>query len=360
MIKRFIGVLTALALVFGGVFGWKHLQARKAAEKAAMPPPAATVAAAEARLETWRPRLDAVGSVVATQSVFVSTEIAGQVREIGFESGRRVAKGELLLQLDDQVDRAELDSLKADRRLAEIEFERVSRLVKKKVVSQSDYDKARATLDSATAKVASQRARMGKKAIRAPFAGLLGIRQVDLGQYLAPGAEIVSLQALDPIYADYSLPERHLTRLAVDQPVRVSVQAYPDREFEGTISAVSARIEEGTRAIRIRATLANPEQLLRPGMFARVQTLLPERQDVLTLPERAITYNPYGDSVFVVEGEEGALVVQRRQVETGEVRGGRIEVRRGLEAGDRVVSAGQNKLRNDQSVVIDNSIELDS
>jgi len=284
------------------------------------------------------------------------------VRELGFESGQRVAKGDLLLQLDDQVDRAELDSLKADRRLAEIEFERVARLVKKKVVSQSDYDEARATLDSATAKVASQRARMGKKAIRAPFAGLLGIRRVDLGQYLAPGAEIVSLQALDPIYVDYTLPERHLSRLAVGQSVQLGVQAYPEREFAGRISAISARIEEGTRAIRIRATLANREQLLRPGMFARVQTLLPERQDVLTLPERAITYNPYGDSVFVIEahGDEQAggteQVLRQQFVRLGRAYGDFVDVTDGLQAGDTVVTSGVFKLSSGMKVVIDNTL----
>jgi membrane fusion protein (multidrug efflux system) len=358
VIKRLIIVLVALTLLYGGIFGWKYIQSQKLAARASMPPPPATVATARVRAETWEPRLSAVGSLVATQGVFVSNEIAGQVTDIRFESGQAVAAGELLVQLDDDVDRASLASLLAEQRLADIQFQRAAKLVNEKLVSRSDYDAAQAALESAAAQVDSQRARINKKAIRAPFAGLLGIRRVDLGQYLAPGSEIVSLQSLDPIYAEYSLPERYLSELAVGQRVEVSVAAYPGRTFVGQISAVSPRIDVSTRSVRLRATLKNPEQLLRPGMFAEVHTLLPAHENLLTLPTRAITYNPYGDSVFVVAEEDGALRVQRRQVQTGEERGGRVEIVAGLEAGTQVVSAGQNKLRNGQSVVIDNSVEL--
>ena len=358
MIKRLIIVLLALTLLYGGIFGWKYIQNQKLAARASMPPPPATVATERVRSETWEPRLSAVGSLVATQGVFVSNEIAGQVTDIRFESGQAVAAGELLVQLDDDVDRASLASLLAEQRLADIQFKRAAKLVNEKLVSRSDYDAAQAALESAAAQVDSQRARISKKAIRAPFAGLLGIRRVDLGQYLAPGSEIVSLQSLDPVYAEYSLPERHLSELAVAQPVEVSVAAYPGQTFKGEISAVSPRIDANTRSVRLRATLKNPQQLLRPGMFAEVHTLLPARKNLLTLPARAITYNPYGDSVFVVEEKDGVLRVQRRQVQTGEERGGRLEIVAGLEAGAQVVSAGQNKLRNGQSVAIDNSVEL--
>ncbi len=358
MIKRLIIVLVALTLLYGGIFGWKYVQSQKLAARASMPPPPAAVATARVQAETWKSRLSAVGSLVATQGVFVSNEIAGQVTDIRFESGQAVAAGELLVQLDDDVDRASLASLLAEQRLADIQFKRAAKLVNEKLVSRSDYDAAQAALESAAAQVDSQRARINKKAIRAPFAGLLGIRQVDLGQYLSPGAEIVSLQSLDPIYAEYSLPERHLSELAVGQPVEVNVAAYPGRTFAGRISAVSPRIDANTRSVRLRATLKNPEQLLRPGMFAEVDTLLPERENVLTLPTRAITYNPYGDSVFVVEETDGSLRVQRRQVQSGQQRGGRVEIAAGLEAGTQVVSAGQNKLRNGQAVVIDNSVQL--
>jgi membrane fusion protein (multidrug efflux system) len=281
------------------------------------------------------------------------------VKAIHFESGATVAAGDELVILDDDVDRAELAGLLAEKRLAEIQFERAKKLLRDKTISRSEYDQAEAGLDSAAAQVASQRARIDKKHIRAPFSGQLGIRQVDLGQYLAAGDAIVSLQAMDPIYVDYSLPERYLNQLSVGQAVEVRVQAHPGQVFAGTISAISPRIETGTRSVPVRATLGNPRQRLRTGMFAEVNTLLPPRDDVLTLPEQAVSYNPYGNSVFVVEEKNGGLSVQRRQIETGSVRRGRVEVISGLQEGERVVTAGHNKLRNDMPVQIDNSVQLD-
>jgi membrane fusion protein (multidrug efflux system) len=357
VIKRLILVVLALGLVLGGIFGWKFYQMQQMAAQSGGPPPA-TVAAEPVAREQWRPSLSAVGTLVATQGVEVSSEIAGQVVAIRFESGHTVEEDQVLVQLDDRVDRAELQGLVAAQRLAEIQFERNAKLFKDRTVSRSEYDQARATLDSATAAVVSQRARIDKKRIEAPFAGQLGIRRVDLGQYLAPGDEIVSLQALDPIYLDYSLPERFLREVQVGQEVEVRVQAYPDQRFDGRIDAISPRIERTTRSVPIRATLANGEGRLRPGMFAEVRTLLPLRNDVLTLPQRAITYNPYGDSVFLVQEQDGQQVVERRQVQTGEVRQERVEILQGLQEGDLVVSAGHNKLRNGQSVVIDNSVLL--
>ncbi len=358
MTKRLIIVALALIVLFGGIFGWKYYSGMKKAAVMSAPPPPAVIAAESVRTETWQPNLAAAGSLVATQGVFVANEAAGQVNEIHFESGQQVQAGTLLVQLDDEVDRAELAGLKAAQKLAELNFERAARLVKEKSVSRSDYDQARAALDSTAALVASKQATIHKKAIGAPFTGQLGIRQVDLGQYLAPGSEIVSLQALDPIYVDYSLPERNLSVLSVGQAVEVRVQAYPGKTFKGSISAVSPLIAADTRSVSIRATLENPEQLLRPGMFAEVFTLQPQRAGVLTLSERAITYNPYGNSVFVIEDKDGQLTAQRRQVETGIVRDGRIELIKGITEGEQVVSAGHNKLRNGQAVKIDNSVEL--
>jgi membrane fusion protein (multidrug efflux system) len=322
-----------------------------------MPP--AVIAAEAVQRESWQPGLAAVGSLVAFQGVQVASEIDGQVKAIHFESGAAVAAGDELVILDDDVDRAELAGLLAEKRLAEIQFERAKKLLRDKTISRSEYDQAEAGLDSAAAQVASQRARIDKKHIRAPFSGQLGIRQVDLGQYLAAGDAIVSLQAMDPIYVDYSLPERYLNQLSVGQAVEVRVQAHPGQVFAGTISAISPRIETGTRSVPVRATLGNPQQRLRTGMFAEVNTLLPPRDDVLTLPEQAVSYNPYGNSVFVVEEKNGGLSVQRRQIETGSVRRGRVEVISGLQEGERVVTAGHNKLRNDMPVQIDNSVQLD-
>lgn len=356
--KRLFIVGLALLVLFGGIFGWKYYSDRKMAVAMSAPPPPAVIAAETARRETWQPRLTAVGSLVASQGVFVANETAGQVKEIHFESGQQVTAGTLLVQLDDEVDRAELSGLVAAQRLAELTYERSGRLIKDKSVSRSEYDQAKAGLDSASALVASRQASIRKKAIRAPFTGQLGIRQVDLGQYLAPGAQIVSLQALDPLFVDYSLPERDLSALSIGQAVEVSVQAYPDKTFMGQISAISPHIETQTRSLSIRATLENPDQLLRPGMFAEVGTLLPARGGVMTLPQRAITFNPYGNAVFVIEDKDGQQLAQRRQIETGSVRDGRIEVLKGLTDGEQVVSAGHNKLRNGQPVKIDNSIEL--
>ncbi|NIR32008.1 MAG: efflux RND transporter periplasmic adaptor subunit [Gammaproteobacteria bacterium] len=359
MVKRLIIVLLLLGLVFGGIFGWKHHQAQQQAAQASAPPPPATIAATEVRTESWQPYLFAVGSLVATQGIHVTNEVAGQVEKIHFQSGQVVTEGEPLLQLDDSVDRAELAGLVAQRRLAEIRFKRITELLQKNVVPKADYDEAQANLDNASAQVASQRRRIEEKQIQAPFAGLLGIREVDIGEYLAAGARIVPLQALDPIYVDYSLPEQNFARLSAGQSVRLTVKAYPKRTFQGRIEAINPGIDPGTRSVRIRAVLDNPGHHLRPGMFAEVRTLLPERANVLTLPRTAITYAPYGDSVFVIEEADGDLVVQRRQVQTGEVREGRVEIVQGLEAGERVVAAGQVKLRNGQRVRIDNSVELD-
>ena len=360
MIKRLILVLLLLTAMFGGIFGWKHFSGQKMAAMMAQPQPPATIAAVEVTLETWQPYLHAVGSVEATQGVSVTTEVPGQVREILAESGQHIEAGDIVLQLDDSVDQAELDGLIAQHTLARLQFDRARKLVKDRSVSQSEYDQSRAQMDSAAATVTSKRAVIGKKVIRAPFSGQLGIVEVNLGEYLSPGATIVPLQALDPVFVDYTLPERHFAKVKVGQRVKVEVQAYPGRTFEGAVSAINPGIESGTRSLRLRATLDNPDYLLRHGMFAEVRTVLPARASILTLPRTAITYNPYGESVFIVEDKDGVQVVQRRPVKTGEVRGGRVEISEGLQAGQQVVSAGQNKLRNGQAVSIDNSVKLEA
>jgi membrane fusion protein (multidrug efflux system) len=358
VIKRLVLVLLLLTAMFGGIFGWKYFSGQKMAAMMAKPPPPATIASAEVKVETWQPYLHAVGSVEATQGVSVTTEVPGQVREILAQSGQHVEAGDVILQLDDSVDRAELEGLIAQHSLAKLQFQRARKLLKDRSVSQSEYDQSRAQMDSAAATVASKRALIDKKVIRAPFSGQLGIVEVNLGEYLSPGATIVPLQALDPVFVDYTLPERHFARVKVGQAVRVQVQAYPGRTFEGDISAINPGIEEGTRSLRLRAILDNRDHLLRHGMFAEVRTVLPAREGVLTLPRTSITYNPYGESVFVIEDEDGVTLVQRRPVKTGEVREGRVEILEGLQAGQRVVAAGQNKLRNAQPVSIDNSVNL--
>ena len=356
---RLVLVVLLLIVIFGGIFGWKYFTGQKMAAMMSAPPPPASVASAEVKSETWTPYLHSVGSVVAVQGVLVTTEVAGQVQDILFDYGQHVAQGDVILQLDDSVDRADLEGLIAQRTLAKLQFERARKLLRDKSVSQSEYDQTRAQLDIAEAAVASKRAVINKKKIRAPFSGQLGISDINLGQYLSPGAAIVSLQALDPVYVDYTLPERHFEQVSVGQKILVNVHAFPDHTFEGGITAINPGVDPATRSARLRATLKNPDNLLRNGMFAEVRTVLPAREGIATLPRTAITYNPYGESVFVIQEQDGGKVVERRTVKTGEVREGRVEIVNGLEPGEQVVSAGQVKLRNGQAVVVDNSVKLD-
>jgi membrane fusion protein, multidrug efflux system len=355
MLKRLLLVLIVIGLLFGGIFGWKMWQMQKMGARMGPPPPA-TVSVTEVIRERWEPRLSAVGSLTAFQGIFVTNEVAGTIREILFQSGQVAREGEGLLKLDDSVDQAELRGLLAERDLAEIKYRRLSKLLTDRSISLADVDEAKANLESAEARVASKRAVIAKKLIRAPFSGLLGIRKVDVGQYLAPGSPLVPLNALQSIYADFSLPERHFAELRLGQPVTLTVAAYPGRHFTGTITAMDPGVAIATRSLQIRATLQNPEQRLRPGMFAEVEVLLPPRDGILTLSQVAITYNPYGDSVFMVAEKEGQAQVERRQIVTGRVQGGRVEILDGLKEGDRVVLTGQVKLRNGQAVRIDNRV----
>lgn len=352
MVKRLLLVLLLLLALFGLVFGWKYHQIQQGMASR-MPPPPAVVAVTEVRQETWPSYLSAVGSLAAVAGIAVTNEVPGKVSAIRFESGAVVKEGQPLIELDATADLAELEGLLAAQRLAQVKYQRLAELLPKKSASKADFDEAKALLDVAEAAAEAKRAVTAKKQIRAPFGGRLGIREVDLGQYLAPGSPIVPLEALDPIYCDFSLPERHLATLAVGQQVSVSVQAYPGETFTGRVTALNPGIERGTRTVTVRATLDNPQERLRPGMFAEVRVLLSDDQRVLTLPDTAITYAPYGDSVFMVVQAEQGLTVQRRQVETGETREGRVAVVSGLELGERVVSAGQVKLRNGMAVTLD-------
>lgn len=354
LLARLAIVLLALGLAYGGIFGWKYVQMQKMA--AAMgPPPPTTVTAVQVSQDIWDRTLDSVGNLSADQGLYVTNEVAGQVQSITFESGQRVEVGAPLLTLDASVDRAELEGLKASQRLAEIQYTRSSTLLRDRSVSKSDFDTAEATRRGAEAQTAAKRAIIEKKTIHAPFPGLLGIRLVDLGEYLPPGSRIVLLQSLDPIHVDYTLPERYFDLLSPGQSITLTVSAFPNATFSGRVAAIDPGIDPGSRSMRIRATLVNPDERLRPGMFAEIRTLIGTSSIVLTLPRTAISYAPYGDSVFVIEEKEGKQTVQRKPVKTGDVRSGRVEILEGVSAGDRVVNAGQHKLRNGQQVTIDQS-----
>jgi membrane fusion protein (multidrug efflux system) len=358
MAKRISIVIVVLLLIFGGIFGFKFLQIRQMMSQMSQPRPPATVASSEVRIEQWQPTLQAIGSLVAVNGIEVSSEVDGVISEIHFESGQQVQRGDPLVRLDDNVDRAALEALRAAARLAEVQFKRATELLPKKAVSKSSYDESKAAYEAALALVHEQQARVARKTIRAPFSGLVGLRLADLGQFLKAGAAIVRLESLDPLYVDYSLPERYLPRLALDQQVRIRVDALPDETFTGTLTAMDAGIDEGTRSIKLRATISNTDGRLRPGMFAEVETLQGETTEVLTVPRTAISFNTYGNFAFVIEQQDGKQVVKRRQLTTGDIREGRVVIREGLQAGEQVVRAGLVKLRDGQAVQIDNSVEL--
>jgi len=357
--KRLVLVLLLLAVLFGAIFGWKYLQTQQEMASRGGPPPA-VVSTRTVTRENWQPTLKAVGSITPVRGVVISAEVPGVIRKIHFDSSDRVPDGELLVELDTQVDVAELAALRADRRLAEITRDRFARISTQNLGSRSDLDEAQATLDRVDAEIAAKEAMIRKKAVRAPFAGELGIRRINPGQYLKEGDTVTEIVALDPVYAEYALPERFLADLAPDQTVTVRVQTYPDRVFEGKVYAISPNVEAASRSVVVRALITNPDRQLRPGMFAEVETLQALREDVLTVPERAVTYNTYGESVFIVEEADGSHTVRLVQIETGDVQNGRVEIKRGLEAGTEVVSDGHNKLRNGQSIIIDNSVDPDA
>ncbi|MCB1791808.1 MAG: efflux RND transporter periplasmic adaptor subunit [Gammaproteobacteria bacterium] len=353
MFVRFVLVILLLGVIFGGIFGWKQHAAEQAAKLQAGGPPPAVISASTVRREQWPSYLRVVGSLDAVAGIEVTSEVGGQIASIHFRSGQSVEQGELLVALDDDTDQAQLQGLLAERSLAQLKYDRTAKLVRDKSVSKSDYDEARATLDSAEAQVAAQKALIEKKRIRAPFSGRLGIRRVDVGEYLTPGAPIVPLEQLDPIYVDFTLPERELAHVTTGQAIEVQVQAYPDQAFAGAVEAIDPGVEVGSRSFRVRARLGNAEQKLRPGMFADVRVILPQDDNLITVPDTAISYAPYGDSVFVVSDKDGKLSVERRQIETGRRNDGRVAVVSGLADGERVVSAGHNKLRNGQAVTVD-------
>jgi membrane fusion protein (multidrug efflux system) len=352
MLLRHFLVILVLAGLAGGLAWIKYGQIQRDIAMFSQPMPAPTVESASVALRRWEPTLDAVGSVAAVQGVEVSNQVAGQVKELRFDSGARVSAGEVLLVLDSDVDEADLEGLRAAERLATVKLQRNSSLLKGRAVSQGDFDESTAALDQARALVKAKQALIDKKTVRAPFDGQLGIRRVDLGQFLPEGTPFVLLQALDPVYVDFGLPERDLERVRVGQPVQVQVSAYPDESFSGSVSAIAPGLDKGTRSVQIRARFANAKGRLRPGMFARVQTILPAQERVMTLPRESIAFNTYGDSVFLIEEQGGKTLVRRRQVRTGAVRGDEVAIMDGLAAGDRVVVAGQVKLSNDQEVQI--------
>ncbi len=355
--------IAGVLLAVGGLGGIKFLQIQTlmAAGKSFTQPPE-SVSSFVVREEKWQGTLTSIGSITAAQGVTVTPELAGLVTEIAFESGALVAKGDLLVRLDTSSEDAQLRAIKAQLDLAQINLERIRKLREENMVPQADLDTALATVKQTQANAEATQTIIDKKTIRAPFAGRLGIRQINLGQYLDAGKPIVSLQSLTPVYADFSLPQQELGRLKTGMKVRLGIDAFPDRSFEGTLTAINPDLDQSTRSIGLRATFENPEQLLRPGMYARVEVLLPEESDVVVVPITAILSAPYGDSVYVIEtkagaaGDKPALVVRQQFVRTGRARGDFLTVESGLKPGERIVNSGVFKLRNGMAVSENNDI----
>jgi len=363
MKKRILLSLLGLLLVIGILAGIKGLQIFKmvGTGKSFTPPPE-TVTTAQARQESWEATLDAVGSLEAVQGVTVAAELSGKVAHIAFTPGTHVQAGSILLQQDTSSEEAQLQAAEAQAALAKINFERLRLLVETNAVSKAAYDDGEAKHKQAVAQAHEIRAAIAKKTIRAPFSGRLGIRLVNLGQILKEGEPIVSLQAMDPIFVNFTLPQQELTRIQPGFAVRIISDALPGQTVTGKITAINPQADSATRNIRVQATAANKNERLHPGMFATVAVVLPGKNKVLAIPATAVLPAPYGDSVFVVAerkdektGKPG-LAVRQQFVRLGERRGDFIAVVSGLENGATVASTGVFKLRNGQPVVIDNAL----
>ncbi len=365
MLKRLIITLIGLAILIGlpALIKLKQFEAMGAMS---MNMPPETVTADRVRRANWPDTLGATGSLVAVQGVTVSAELGGKVTEIAFESGDRVKAGDLLLRLDVSAEEAQLRSAEAAAKLAKINLDRNRDLRSNKTVSQSDLDTAEANFKQATAQVDNVRAAIGKKTLRAPFAGQLGLRQINLGQIVEQGTPIVTLQTIDPIYVDFSLPQQRFSQLSPGTPVNVTTDAAPSEVFDGKITAVNPEIDQLTRSVRVRATLANKGENLRPGMFANVEVLLSTTDSVLAIPATAVLYAPYGDTVFVIDEQtdeasgEKQQVLRQQVVRLGETRGDFVAVEAGLKEGEQVVTSGVFKLRPKMAVVIDNTLAPDA
>ena len=361
MKKKIIIAIIGLFVVTGIIAGIKGLQIGRmmGMKKQVM---AETVTAAMVQQQSWESALISVGSLVAVQGVMVSAEMAGKVIAILFEPGRAVQAGDLLVQQDIAAETAQLRSAEATMALAKINFERARSLLAQKTYSRSEYDNADAQYKQAVAQADNIKAVIAKKTIRAPFSGVLGIRLINLGQILTAGDAIVSLQALDPVFVNFSLPQQQLGQIRPGLSIRVKTDALPGQVIDGTITAINPQVEAATRNIRVQATINNTQLLLRPGMFVNVTVVLPELQKVLAIPATAVLNAPYSDSVFIVENAAGdnssstAKVARQQFVRLGVRRGDYVAVTAGVKEGDMIVSTGVFKLRNGQAVAVDNTL----
>jgi membrane fusion protein, multidrug efflux system len=361
----FVGCLILfVALVFGfGFVKFTQIQGFiTLAKSGAFKPPPTAVTTDVAKESEWQPSLESVGTVTAVNGVTVSTDLAGIVRQIAFESGSKVRAGDLLVHLDTAQEEAQLHQAESQRDLALITLNRDKALLDKHTISQSDYDNAQSASLGNQAAVDQFKALIARKTLRAPFDGVAGIRQVNLGQYLKEGDAVVTLQAFDPIYVNFSLPQQDLGKLSVGEPVALRVDAFEDRTFDGKITAINSLVDQATRNVQVQATLANPDWKLRPGMFAKVSVLMSNRENVVAIPATAIHYAPYGNSIFIVsemKDEQGNAYqgVREQFIKLGQSRGDLVAVISGLKPGEEVVTSGVFRLKNGLHILVNNKIK---
>ena len=320
--------------------------------------PPVYVSTIKAEQKTWHPYLTAIGTLKASNGVEVNSEVSGQILSIDFQSGEHVKQGDLLVQLNDDMDQQTLLRDEAKLRLDKVDYERKTLLIKENAVSRSAVDAAKAAYAQSQAAVASDNVMIKQKKITAPFAGRIGIRHVNVGQYITTGTAIVTLQALNPLYVDFSLPEQDLSLVHKTQTIKITTDAYPDQIFVGDISAINSAVDINTRSIAVRAIIPNPNEKLFPGLYASVKVILPDQNNVITVPQSAVTYSMYGDSVYVIQHKNHALVAVQKYVVVGDRRDNVVAITKGIAVGDQVVTSGQLKLHPGAEVIVNNSVTL--
>jgi membrane fusion protein (multidrug efflux system) len=362
MAKRLILVLGVMAVVIMALGFAKFRQIESAVHAGAFQPPPEAVTSIVTQREQWPASMTAIGNIEAVHGVMVSADLPGTVARINFDSGKAVREGEILVELDTRQERAQLASLEAQRDLAKVNFGRMQELVNAGVISRMDYDQATAQQKATEANVAEIRATIDRKTIRAPFSGILGIRKVNLGQYLPAGSPVVSNQSLNPIYVNVGVPQQAAAQVHVGRNLRVTTEDVAGKVFAGSVTAIDSEVDPTTRNIQVQATLSNPEGKLRPGMFVQVEMPLGASRSVIALPASAINYAPYGDSVFVItdlKDPAGKTFrgVRQQFVKVEGARGDQVAVISGLNPGEEVVTSGVFKLRNGAAVQVNNKVQ---
>jgi membrane fusion protein (multidrug efflux system) len=365
MKKYIIAILLMLVVVVAIYFGLGYYKVGQImgfvqlAKSGAFAPPPTAVTTTVAEKTQWQPTLETIGTVVAINGVTISTDLAGIVCKLAFDSGCQVKAGDLLVQLNTDQEQAQLAQAEAQRDWTQITLTRNQGLLEKRTVSQSDFDSATAQFHQAQATVDQYKAVIARKTLRAPFAGIVGIRQVNLGQYLNTGDPVVTLQSFDPIYVNFSLPQQNLSQITVGQAVEITVDAYGDKLFKGRLTAINSLVDQNSRNVQIQATLPNSDTQLRPGMYAQVKVVLPETQEVVAIPTSSIHYAPYGDSVFIVsdlKSQDGKTYkgVTEQFVKLGQSKGDLTAIVSGLKPGDEVVTSGVFRLRSGGAIIVNN------